>query len=56
MRTIFCINIVTNHHLSQYSIDHMKDALEDLEGNGYSAIDIKFDFNGDIIILAMPMI
>lgn len=56
MRTVFIINSVTKHHISQYSVDHFKDALEDLEANGYKGIDISFDMDGDIIIYAIPII
>lgn len=56
MRTVYLINQVTRTHVSQYSADHFNDALEDLEANGYKAIDIKFDMDGDIVISVIPII
>lgn len=55
-RTIYLINRVTSVHISEYSLKHFDDALDDLEHNGYTAIDIKFDMNGDIIIFCIPVI
>lgn len=50
MRTVY---IMTSEYKIKevYDIGDFKRALEDIEANGYSAIDIKFDFNGDIVIL-----
>lgn len=56
MRTIYLINQVTRTHISQYSADHFNDALEDITANGYKAIDIKFDMDGDIIIFCIAVI
>lgn len=56
MRTIYLINNVTKAHISEYLSKHFDDALDDVERNGYTAIDIKFDMNGDIIIFCMPII
>ena len=56
MRTIHVVNLSSNHVMSQYSLNHMKDALDDIEANGFNAIDIKFDFNGDILIGCIPII
>lgn len=56
MRTIHLINLVTKAHMSEYSADHFNDALDDLAGNGYKAIDIKFDMDGDVIIFCIPII
>ena len=56
MRTIHLINLITKAHISEYSVDHFNDALEDLAGNGYKAIDIKFDMDGDVIIFCIPII
>ena len=56
MRTIYVINQVTRTHISQYSANHFNDALEDITGNGYKAIDIKFDMDGDIVIFVIPII
>lgn len=56
MRTVYLINQVTRTHVSQYSADHFKDALDDIAANGYKAIDIKFDMDGDVIIFCIPII
>ena len=56
MRTIHVINLSSNHLMTQYSVDHMKDALDDITANGFNAIDIKFDFEGDIVIGCIPII
>lgn len=50
MRTVY-VMIGDNKIKEIYDIGDFKRALEDIESNGYSAIDIKFDFNGDIVIL-----
>lgn len=55
-RTIYLINIVTKAHISQYSSNHLDDALYDITANGYTVIDIKFDMDGDIVIFCMPVI
>lgn len=34
-----------------YEVKDIQSAFEDITGNGYIAIDIKFDFDGDIVIL-----
>ena len=52
MRTVYVMT-------SEYKIKEVCDigdfkrALDDIEANGYSALDIKFDFNGDIVILCV---
>ena len=56
MRTIHVINLVTKAHLNKYSAEHFNDALDDIAANGYKAIDIKFDMDGDIIIFCIPII
>lgn len=56
MRTIHLINLTTKSHISEYSAVHFNDALDDLTANGYKAIDIKFDMDGDIIIFCIPII
>lgn len=56
MRAIHLINLVTKACISEYSADHFNDALEDINANGYKAIDIKFDMDGDIIIFCIPII
>ena len=56
MRTIHIINLSSNHLMTQYSVYHMKDALDDITANGFNAIDIKFDFEGDIVIGCIPVI
>lgn len=50
MRTVY---VMTSEYKIKevYDIEDFKRALDDIEANGYSALDIKFDFNGDIIIL-----
>lgn len=55
-RTIYLINIVTKKHISQYSASNFNDALDDIERNGFSAIDIKFDMDGDVVIFCIPVI
>lgn len=55
-RTIYLINIVTKSQIGQYSSVHFDEALDDISGNGYTAIDIKFDMDGDIVIYCMPII
>ena len=50
MRTIFVMT--TDYKVQgEYGVSELKTALDDIEGNGCSAVDIKFDFDGDIIIL-----
>lgn len=56
MRTIHLINSITMSHMSEYSAAHLNDALEDIAANGYKAIDIKFDMDGDIIIFCIAII
>lgn len=56
MRTIHVINLSSNHVMTQYSVDHMKDALDDITASGFNAINIKFDFEGDIVIECIPII
>lgn len=55
-RTIYLISMVTRNHISQYSSNHFDKALNDINSNGYTAIDIKFDMDGDIVIFCIPMI
>ena len=55
-RTIYLINIVTKSHISEYSTNHFDDALDDITSNAYTAVDIKFDMDGDIVIFCMPVI
>ena len=48
------IYIMTAHNYKrqgEYELSEMQRALEDVTANGYDAIDIKFDFNGDICIV-----
>ena len=40
----------------EYEVNDMKRALDDVEANGCAAIDITFNFNGDIIIFITSMI
>ena len=50
MRTVFVMT--TDYKIQgEYGIRNFYRALDDIEGNGCSAVDIKFDFDGDIIIL-----
>ncbi len=50
MRTVFVMT--TDYKIQgEYGIRDFHRALDDIEGNGCSAVDIKFDFDGDIIIL-----
>ena len=56
MRTIHLINLVTKAHIAQYTTDHFNSALYDIAANGYKAIDIKFDMDGDVIIFCIPII
>ncbi len=50
MRQIFVMT--TDYKVQgEYEVNDLKRALDDISGNGCTAIDIKFDFNGDIIIL-----
>lgn len=54
-RTIYIINIVTKKHISQYSANNFNDALDDIERNELSAVDIKFDMDGDVVIFCIPV-
>ena len=56
MRTIHLINLVTKAHISTYTADHFNNALYDIKANGYKAIDIKFDMDGDVIIFCIPIV
>ena len=55
-RTVYLINIVTKSHISKYLSNHFDDALNIIDHNGYTAVEIKFDMNGDIVIFCMPII
>ena len=56
MRTIYLINTVTGKHISEYSSRYFETALDDIAGNGYKAIDIKFDMDGDVVIYCIPVL
>lgn len=47
------VRIMNPEHkiIGGYEVKDIQSAFEDITGNGYIAIDIKFDFNGDIVIL-----
>lgn len=53
-RTLYVINSVTNRYISQYSTKHFDDVMDDITANGFKAIDIKFDMDGDVIIFVIP--
>lgn len=55
-RTIHVISAATNRNISQYSSKHFDVALDDIAANGYKAIDIKFDMDGDVIIIVSPIL
>ena len=55
-RTINVISVATYRHISQYSTKCFDDAMDDITANGFKAIDIKFDMDGDIIIFVSPIL
>lgn len=55
-RTLYVINADTSKCISQYSTKQFDDALDDIIANGFKAIDIKFDMDGDVIIIVIPIL
>ena len=51
MRMIYIMTAHNYKRQGEYELSEMQRALEDITANGYDAIDIKFDFNGDICIV-----
>lgn len=56
MRELKIFSLDSNTIQSTYDPDEMTSALEDITANEYAAIDIKFDFNGDIIIFVTDVL
>lgn len=56
MRTIHIYNLTTRRITTQYSEEHFHDAMQDIEANGFKAIEIKFDADGDVVIGIIPIL
>lgn len=56
MRDVKVFLVDSNTIQSTYDLDEMTRAFDDVAANGYAAIDIKFDFNGDIIIFVTDVL
>ena len=56
MRDIKVFSLDSNTIQATYDLDEMSKAFDDITANGYAAIGINFDFDGNIIILVTDVL
>ena len=56
MRDIRVFSLDSNTIQASYDIDEMSRALDDISANGYAAIGINFDMDGNIVILVTDVL